>query len=109
MSGYAAGTEPTGRYFAPASTLGCMALTPDACGAPDLYFHGPTLAEFDFKFVKKFPTPGKTSFEFDVEVFNVFAATNFTPNFSPTATNPFNVTAQQSGARSGQLVARFTF
>ena len=108
-TGYPAGQDPTGRYFAPASSLTCIANKPGDCSAPDLYFTSPTFGEFDFKFVKRFNLPGRAVFEFDVEVFNAFRGTNFSPNLSPTATDPFRITGQGSGARAGQLVTRVTW
>jgi len=108
-TGYPTGNVPTGRYFAPASSLGCIAMMPGDCGVPDLYFMSPTFGEFDIKMVKRFPLPGRAQFEFDVEVFNVFRSDNFSPNLNPTAADPFRITAAGSGARTGQLVWRVTW
>ena len=106
---YPAGEEPTGRYFAPAVGPNCFGLTPEDC-APDLYFDTPWFSEWDFKFVKRFPFGRKASIDFNVEVFNAFNNSNFTRNFTPSnSQNVFRITAQQSGARIGQLVWRVNF
>jgi hypothetical protein len=106
---YAPGTEPTGRYFAPAVGPDCFGLTPGDC-APDLYFDTPWYSEWDMKFVKRFPFGRKASVDFSVEIFNAFNNSNFTRNYTPNAnTNVFQITAQQSGARIGQLVWRVNF
>jgi hypothetical protein len=106
---YPVGEEPTGRYFAPAIGPGCFGLTPGDC-APDLYFDGPWFTEWDFKFVKRFPFGRKASVDFNVEVFNAFNNTNFTPVLNPgSGANVFRIQNQYSGARIGQLVWRVNF
>ena len=59
---YVAGSEPTGRFFAPA-TCAALPLKSGDC-APDLYFTGRWFAEFDFRIVKKFPIGRRATFEF---------------------------------------------
>jgi hypothetical protein len=103
---YPAGEEPTGRNFAPAVGPGCFGLNPGDC-APDMLFNGPWYSEWDFKFTKRFPFGRKGSVDFNVEVFNAFNTTNFTPVLNPGGgANVFRITNQQSGARIGQLVWR---
>ena len=108
-TGYAGGQLPTGRYFAPASSEGCMALYAQDC-APDTFFNGGWFAEYDFKLVKKFQLPGRAYFQVDVEVFNAFNATNFNRQLNPGAgATIFNSTSAGSGARVGQLALRVTW
>ena len=77
VTGYPAGEEPTGRYFAPAVGPNCYGLTPNDC-APDLFFDTPLFSEWDFKFVKRFPFGRKASVDFNIEIFNVFNTANMT-------------------------------
>ena len=109
LTHYPAGEEPTGRYFAPAGSLNCMALYAGDC-APDMYFTGPWFSEFDFKFVKRFPIGRKVSIDFSAEVFNAFTNKNFTPSLDPSdGADGFQIGSTQSGARIGQLVWRINF
>jgi hypothetical protein len=105
---YAAGEEPTGRYFAPAGGPDCLALNAGDC-APDLFFRSNWWAEFDFKFVKRFPIGRRVTFDLNVEVQNAFNATNFSQVLNPTSNNLFRITGQRTGAREGQLVFRVNF
>src|SRR4029450_10208401 len=103
------GQEPTGKYFAPAVGPDCFGLVPGSCAA-DLFMQGAWYSEWDVKLVKRFPFGRKASVDFNVEVFNVFNTSNFTRNLNPSASaNNFRITAQQSGARIGQLVWRVNF
>jgi len=107
--GYPAGEAPRDRYFAPASSLNCMALFFNDC-AQDLLFKGNWFAEFDFKFVKRFPISGKMSFDLNVEVYNAFTAKNFNQVLDPNnGEDTFRITSTASGARRGQLVFRLNF
>jgi hypothetical protein len=85
-----------------------MALYAQDC-APDLFFNGGWFAEYDFKLVKKFPLPGRATFQVDVEVFNAFNATNFNRNLNPGTGTIFRSTSAGSGARVGQLAVRVTW
>ena len=58
-TGYSALGVPTGRYIAPASDPGCIALYPGDCGAPrEIVINGPTFVRFDIRGTKKFQLPG---------------------------------------------------
>jgi hypothetical protein len=105
---YPEGEEPTGRYFAPAGGPECLALNAGDC-APDLFFNSNWFAEFDFKFVKRFPIGQRVTFDLNVEVQNAFNATNFDQELNPSSNNLFRITGQRSGAREGQLVFRVNF
>ena len=105
---YVPGSEPQGRFFAPA-TCDALPLKSGDC-APDMYFTGRWFAEFDFRIVKKFPIGRRATAEFAAELFNAFDATNFNGAMNPgTGTNTFRVTGAASGARVGQLVWRVTW
>jgi hypothetical protein len=105
---YVPGTEPQGRFFAPA-TCDALPLKSGDC-TPDMYFTGRWFAEFDFRIVKKFPIGRRATAEFAAEVFNAFDATNFNGAMNPgTGTNVFRVTGAASGARQGQLVWRVSW
>lgn len=108
-SGFPAGQEPTGRYFAPASSTSCTAIFFNDCAA-DLFFYGRWFSEFDLKFVKKFNLTRKVSFDVNVEVFNALTANNFNQQLNPGGgANVFRITGAASGARRGQLVFRVNF
>jgi len=108
-TGYPAGEEPTGRYFAPAGGPGCFALYPGDCAA-DLFFYGKFFTEFDFKLAKKFQFASKGVAEVNIEVFNALNSSNFTRQLNPgNGANIFRITGQQSGARIGQIVWRVSW
>ena len=105
---YVPGTEPSGRFFAPA-TCAALPLKSGDCAA-DLYFTGRWFAEFDFRIVKKFPIGRRATAEFAAELFNALDSTNFNGAMNPgTGTNTFRVTGAASGARQGQLVWRVSW
>ena len=86
-----------------------MALYQGDC-APDMFFTGPWYAEFDFKFVKRFPIGRKATIDFSAEIYNAFFDQNFTPALNPgSGANIFRQQSQQSGARTGQLTWRVSF
>ena len=105
---YAAGTEPTGRYFAPAGGPDCNFLIVGDCGAADLWFRGRWFGEFDFRIAKSVPV--KTArVEVSAEVFNALMAKNFPTQLNPGTGDIFRITSTQSGARTAQLVFRVSW
>ena len=104
---YQPGSEPTGRFFAPA-TCAALPIKSGDCVA-DLYFTGRWFAEFDFRIVKKFPIGRRATFEFAGELFNALGAVNFNQAMNPTSGDPFRITGAGSGARQGQLVWRVSW
>ena len=69
---------PTGRYIAPASAPGCIAVYAGDCGTPrNIYVRGPLFTRFDMRFKKRFPFGRKASFELQLELLNVFDNINF--------------------------------
>jgi hypothetical protein len=104
------GTEPTGRYFAPAGGPNCNWIYPGDCGTTELWFRGRWFGEFDFRFAKQFNLPGRARFELSAEVFNALMAKNFPSGVSPgTGANTFRITSTQSNARTAQVVWRVTW
>jgi hypothetical protein len=81
-TGYA-GTPPTGRYMAPANGPDCIELDSAAnygrCASRSLVVTGPVFRQTDIKFTKLTKIAGRTSFEFGVNVLNVFNQANFLP------------------------------
>jgi hypothetical protein len=105
---YAPGTEPTGRYFAPAGGPDCNFLNPGDCGTADLWFRGRWFGEFDFRLAKSVPV--KTArVEVSAEVFNALMAKNFPTQLNPGTGDIFRITSTQSGARTAQLVFRVSW
>jgi hypothetical protein len=106
-TGYAPGSAPTGRYFAPAGGPACNYLYDGDCGTEPLWFNGRWFGEFDFRLAKSFDLPGKARFEFSAEVFNALMAKNFPVSLGPSnSANVFRITSTQSAARTAQLVWR---
>jgi hypothetical protein len=118
-TGYPAGSEPTGRYIAPASSPGCIFLFTFDCGASEqIWVRGPWFSRWDLKFKKRFPIGGRATFDLDFELLNAFNNTNFNPNFNPGSGNTiFQVTSGYTdinttfdpGGRLGQIVTRFSW
>jgi hypothetical protein len=107
---YAPGTEPTGRYFAPAGGPACNYLYPGDCNNQELRFLGRWYGEFDFRISKMVPLPTKARFEISAEVFNALMAKNFPNVVNPgSGANIFRITTTQSGARTAQLVFRVSW
>ena len=120
-NGYSGDGPPTGRYIAPASTPGCVAINAGDCGAPrQVLLLGPLFSRWDMRINKRFPFGGKTSFDFGLEVLNVFDNINYNFQTNPnpgTSANTFRVTTAYTdinttfdpGGRIGQLVLRFNW
>jgi hypothetical protein len=114
---YAPGTEPTGRYFAPAGGPGCNFLFPGDCGTNELWFNGRWFGEFDFRLAKMVPVQ-KARIEVSAEVFNALMAKNFPVSLSPNSSSGAcgantvafgRICSTQSGARTAQLVFRVSW
>lgn len=118
-TGYPAGAEPTGRYIAPASVPGCIAIYLKDCGTSEqLWVRAPWFSRWDFTAKKRFPFGRKANLEFSVEVLNVFDNINFTPTYNPgSGTSIFTVqsaytdinTTFDPGGRIGQIVWRLNW
>ena len=76
---------PTGRYIAPASAPGCVAVYQRDCGTPhNIYVRGPLFTRFDFSFKKRFPFGRGASFDLQLDLLNAFDNVNFNPTFDVT-------------------------
>jgi Carboxypeptidase regulatory-like domain len=113
--GYGSLGAPEGRYIAPASGPNCTQLYPGDCGPRNIFLTGPMFTRFDFSAKKAFPLSGKTSFQLEVDVLNIFGAINFSPTFNPGSGGTiFQVTSAYTdisgtydpGGRLGQIVWR---
>jgi Carboxypeptidase regulatory-like domain/TonB dependent receptor len=118
-TGYPAGEEPTGRYIAPASSPGCIALFFEDCNTPEqIWVRGPWFVRFDLSFKKRFPFGRGASFDLQFDLLNAFDNVNFNPNFNPGSGNTiFQVTSGYTdinttfdpGGRLGQIVWRLNW
>jgi hypothetical protein len=119
VAGYTAGT-PTGRYLAPASGPDCIQKFRGDCAPADIIVTAPPFTRFDASARKTFRTGGKTTFSFEVDVFNLFNAINFNPvipTSAPAIPDAYRVTSSYSdlgstfdpGSRVGQIVFRFNY
>ena len=120
-TGYGGDGAPTGRYIGPSSDANCIALYAGDCGAPrQVLLLGPVFSRWDMRINKRFPFGQKASFDFGLEVLNVFDNINFNfaTNPSPgTSADTFRVTSAYTdinttfdpGGRIGQLVLRFSW
>ena len=121
VTGYGGDGPPTGRYIGPASNANCIAIYAGDCGAPrQVLLLGPVFSRWDMRINKKFPFGQKASFDFGLEVLNVFDNINFNYQTDPnpgTSANTFRVTTAYTdinttfdpGGRIGQLVLRFNW
>lgn len=126
LTGFAAGSAPTGRYIAPANSNGCIQQFTGQCGFAHLVLHGPRFTRYDMSVVKKIRFTENTNLEMRAEFLNLPNAINFiignaandvntVTNFSSAA---FGQTSQayqdlsttnDPGGRLIQLVLRFNF
>ena len=116
-TGYS-GTPPTGRYLAPANSATCVQVVRGDCAPRDVFVRGPIFARFDVSARKTFPLGGRRSFQFGVDVLNVFNAIGFNAVAQASSSATINqVTSAYTdvsntfdpGGRIGQLVFRFNW
>ena len=80
-TGYSADGVPTGRYIAPASAPGCVAVYQGDCGTPhNIYVRGPLFTRFDFSFKKRFPFGRGASFDLQLDLLNALRQRQFQPD-----------------------------
>jgi hypothetical protein len=120
-TGYSADGVPTGRYIAPASAPGCVAVYQGDCNTPhNIYVRGPIFTRFDFSFRKRFPFGRGASFDIQLDLLNALDNVNFNPTFDVTPaqnTTAFQITSGYTdinttfdpGGRIGQIVWRLNF
>ena len=75
--GYSTLGAPTGRYFAPASSRGCIETFTGQCGTTNIVLYGPRFARYDLSIVKKTKITERVNFEFRTEFLNAFNHINF--------------------------------
>ena len=118
-AGYTAGA-PSGRYFAPANGPDCLEIATTSytsstagfgdCGAGSVVVTGPKVIRFDMNLVKQVPLASGMTFEFQVQVFNVFNRVNFNPtNYVGTVNDSYQLTTAVDQARTGQLAFRVSW
>jgi len=117
-TGYSADGVPTGRYIAPASAPGCVAVYQGDCRTPhNIYVRGPLFTRFDFSFKKRFPFGRTASFDLQLDLLNALDNINFNPTFDVTPaanTTAFQITSGYTdinttfdpGGRIGQIIWR---
>lgn len=116
--GYTQGT-PTGRYFAPRNSDGCIETISNDygdCGQRTFVITGPVFRTMDLSISKEVRLQGRKTVQFRVDALNVLDAVNFTPQAGLTNTND-NANLTQAGyqitgatsARVVQLVTRFNW
>ena len=76
LQGYTRGA-PTGAYFAPANSGGCIQIYSGQCAPPRIVVFGPAFARYDLSIVKRVKLTEKVSFEFRAEFLNAFNNINF--------------------------------
>jgi hypothetical protein len=120
-TGYSADGVPTGRYIAPASSPGCVAVYQSDCNTPhNIYVRGPLFTRFDFSFKKRFPFGRGASFDIQLDLLNAFDNVNFNPTFDVTpaaGSTAFQITSGYTdinttfdpGGRIGQIVWRLNW
>lgn len=77
QQGYSARGVPTGAYFAPANSGGCVQVFSGQCATPRIVVFGPAFARYDLSIVKRTKITEKVSFEFRAEFLNAFNNINF--------------------------------
>jgi hypothetical protein len=119
-TGYSSLGVPEGRYIAPASVDGCIALYPGDCNSPrQILINGPWFTRFDLRATKRVPLKGRMTAEVSIEFMNLFDAVNFNPVFDPgddsdifqvtSAYRDTGVDVNDPGGRIGQIVWRVTW
>ena len=109
-TGYS-GAAPTGRYFAPARSGGCISIFTEDCAPRNHYVRGPVWDKVDLSVVKQFRFTETKNFELRAEFVNAFNEVNFnyTTSCVSSSLNTCQVTGTQGGPRTVQIVMRFNF
>ena len=133
-TGYSGGELPTGRYFAPINSNGCIQVYDGACydgngGVTPAstpihhYVNGPRFVRFDMGITKRIDLTSRIYSELRIEALNVFNAVNFYglafpgSSLDPTNYNSYQITSayrdssgtQDPGGRLLQLSYRISF
>jgi hypothetical protein len=113
VNGYTQG-EPTGRYFAPATSTGCVETINNAygeCGLRSFVIQGPMVRFFDLSFSKEVRITGRQALQFRIDALNVFDHTNFSPvdGVGGNDRSDFIIDDDLSSGRVVQLVIRYNW
>ena len=117
-TGYGAQGPPSGRYLAPANGPDCIQEVRGDCAPADVFVNGPIFTRFDLQVRKRFPIAGTKSFDFAVDILNLFDAINFNPVAQAGSGATINQVGQayqdpnvtfDPGGRLMQLVFRFNW
>jgi hypothetical protein len=112
------GPDPTKPYIAPPSSADCATIITGDCNTRQQLLKAPIFTRFDLSIKKRFPFAGRASFDFGIDILNVFGAIDFNsvfPSGSALATvDNYRVTTAYAdinntydpGGRIGQLVFR---
>jgi hypothetical protein len=109
------GPDTSKPYIAPASDANCTAIISGDCGPRQQLIKAPIFSRFDLSVKKRIPFAGRASFNFEVDLLNVFKAIDYNSVFgSLTNQGSYRVTTAYAdinntydpGGRIGQLVFR---
>jgi hypothetical protein len=75
--GYSTRGVPTGAYFAPANSGGCIQIYSGQCAPPRIILFGPAFHRYDLSIVKRTKITEKVNFELRGEFLNAFNHINF--------------------------------
>ena len=106
--------EPTGRYFAPATSTGCVETINNAygeCGLQSFIIQGPIVRFFDLSFSKEIRLTCPRNLQIRVDALNVLDHTNFSPEdgIGGNDRSDFIIDDDLSSGRVVQLVLRFNW
>jgi hypothetical protein len=111
VTGYGALGPPSGKYFAPANGPDCIETISNnygECGVRTLAVTGPPVLNFDMSLRKRVRIGSRVTYEFSLDVFNVFNRVTFVPELGIGNTQLVDWQADLPGsARSMQIGTRF--
>lgn len=115
------GPDPTKPYIAPPSSAGCTTVITGDCNTRQQLLEAPIFTRFDLSVKKRFPFAKRGSFDFEIDMLNVFNAIDYNSVF-PTGANlasgdAYRVTTAYAdinntydpGGRIGQLAFRINW
>lgn len=79
------GPDPTKPYIAPAGDANCTPIITGDCGTRQQLLKAPLFSRFDLSFKKRFPFASRASFDFQVDLLNIFGAIDYNAVFPTTA------------------------
>ncbi|HKQ74879.1 MAG TPA: hypothetical protein VJ810_14390, partial [Blastocatellia bacterium] len=77
LRGFSSRGAPTGSYFAPANSGGCVQFINGQCAPPRIIVFGPAFARYDLSIVKRVKITERVNFELRGEFLNAFNNINF--------------------------------